>query len=380
MTNHTHIYSGFDGLDMAYRVTLPGELHAALRRAKAEASEARRTVALEYKGQTFLVGDRGGIGGYAFSIDTGIMGANWWFKEPGTGDPWGARVSSRSLPLALKAIDAVKAEHDTFLLNLGMQFGEIDRRISRIDYAIDFLIPGFEIDPRLFVSHSNRTKTIDAEFSADYRGDKINGIRIGKMPNSQIAIYDKRREITEKKKKYWWDIWQEGFSDKSHELNSKSEIWRFEFRAGKNFLERQFKRKTWDAFSHNPADLFFKIACQTRLAERLNDTNRARWPNAPIWNEIQNQLSQISIAKDQIDISAEIIAQLRFEYAETICKQTVGLIISQAAFYGLTENDLTPLIEQIKLDLAENLAANANSDHDILEQRRAGIAARFQTV
>lgn len=379
MPNHTLIYSGFDGLDMAYRVTLPGELHAALKLAKAEAGEARRPVALEYRGVSLLVSEKGASGGYAFSVDTGFMGANWWFKAPHENDRWGARVSSKSLPLALNGIEAVKNQHDQFLRDLGMEFGEIDRRISRIDYAIDFIFPELEIDPALFVSHSNRTKTIDGEFSADYRGDKINGIRIGKMPNSQIAIYDKRREIAAKKKSYWWSIWQKSLTDKSIILNPESKIWRFEFRAGRNFLEHQFKRKTWDALSHDPAKLFSRIANQTRLADPAIDTNRARWPNAPIWNEIQDQLAQITMQKAPLELGREIILQLRAEYAETICKQTVGLIVSQAAFFGLTKEELPSLIEQIGIDVEEKLTADANSGHDILEQRRAGIEAKYNS-
>ena len=158
MTAPTLLHAGFDGLDMAYRVTLPADLHRAMAQAKAEAVEARRAVALTYGGHTFLVGDRGGAGGYAYAVDTGVMGANWWFKEPGTGDRWGARVSSRALPLATKGIEVVKAELDQFLIALGMSFTMIDCRLSRIDYAIDFLLPEFEIIPGNFVTHSKRTK------------------------------------------------------------------------------------------------------------------------------------------------------------------------------------------------------------------------------
>ena len=368
------LHNGFDGLDMAYRVTLPADLHTALLMARAEAVEARRAVPLTHGGRTVLVNGHGGAGGYAFSIDTGVMGANWWFKEPGTGDAWGARVSSRALPLATRGIEAVKAEHDQFLIDLGMRFTELDRRISRIDYAIDFYFPEFLIDPAKIVTHSKRSKTIDGEISVDFRGEKINGVRIGKMPNAQIAIYDKRREILDKKKYFWWDIWQNNSKKAGIILSNKSPIWRFEFRAGKNFLEKIYARKTWEAFAANPSLVFEKIAAQTRLTIPQPDTNRARWPSAPVWTECQTRLAQIAL-EHVPDVDTDAIKRALFaEYLDTIGKQTVGLIISQMAAYGLSADDLPAMLEQVSLDVETALEAQAVGAETLLKQRN--IATR----
>ena len=375
------LHSGFDGLDMAYNVQIGTDLHRALLGAKAEAAEARRAVALTFHGVTFLVEAHGGRGGYTFSVDTGVMGANWWFKEPRSGpNPWGARVSSRSLPLALKGIEAVKEEHDQFLIDLGILFTEVDRRISRLDYAIDFLIPNFEIDPTNFISHARRSKSIDGEFTKEFRGEKLNGIRIGKMPNSQICIYDKRREVLDKKKSYWWDIWRENLKSESIALCNKSPIWRFEFRAGGKFIEKAIKRKTWEAFAAKPSLIFEKIAFQTRLAVPTGDTNRARWPNATIWTAIEKQLSKIEMENWSAGSSQKVITQLKAEYADTLGKQTVGLVISQAAFYGLSECDLHLLIQQIGLDVLERVEEATISSRSTIEQRRAGMEAKFRTA
>ena len=101
MTEPILLHQGFDNLDMAYRVQLPADLRNKLAAAKASAIEERRAVPLTYAGRTFLVEGHGGKGGYLYSVDTGVMGAVWWFKEPnGNRDPWGARVSSRGRMLA----------------------------------------------------------------------------------------------------------------------------------------------------------------------------------------------------------------------------------------------------------------------------------------
>jgi len=377
MTSPILLHAGFDGLDMAYRVTLPTQLHTALLRARAEAVEARQAVPLSYGGHTVLVNGHGGAGGYAFSVDTGAMGANWWFKEPGTRDPWGARVSSRALSLVTNGIEAVKAEHDQFLRDLGMTFTDIDCRLSRIDYAIDFLLPGFAVNPAHFVTHSKRSKSIDGIFAADYRGDAINGIRIGKMPNAQVAIYDKRREVLDKKKHFWWDVWRERADSAGICLTKKSPIWRFEFRAGKNLLENVYQRKTWEAFAARPALAFEKIASETRLAQPQPDTNRARWPSADVWRACQAQLAKIEFDPGA-GIDADAIKQaLRGEYLDTIGKQVVGLIISQMAAYGLGVDELPQLLEQVALDVEARLEDQPLSAKAYIEDRATGIAAKY---
>ena len=376
MTEPILLHQGFDNLDMAYRVQLPADLRNKLAAAKASAIEERRAVPLTYAGRTFLVEGHGGKGGYLYSVDTGVMGAVWWFKEPnGNRDPWGARVSSRALPLATKGIEAVKSEHDQFLIDLGMSFTEIDRRISRLDYAIDFYFPEFEINPAHFVCHSRKSKTVDGHYAANYRGDRITGIRIGTMPNSQIAIYDKRREVIDKKKFYWWEIWKENAEKAGIQLSNKSPIWRFEFRAGKDAIQKAYQQKLWSTFADYPSLLFQRIIKETRLCTPHSDTNRSRWPNAAIWNESKNCLSQISINSDcSIDQDA-VLQALKSEYLQTISVQNAGLFVSQMAAYGLQKGDLPDMLSQLGLDVEDIL--ERDEDGTLLANRHAAIMSRF---
>ncbi|MBL4539901.1 MAG: hypothetical protein JKP96_14660 [Oceanicaulis sp.] len=376
MTEPILLHQGFDNLDMAYRVQLPTDLRNKLAAAKASAIEERRAVPLTYAGRTFLVEGHGGKGGYLYSVDTGVMGAVWWFKEPnGNRDLWGARVSSRALPLATQGIEAVKAEHDQFLIDLGMSFTEIDRRISRLDYAIDFYFTEFEINPAHFVCHSRKSKTVDGHYAANYRDDRITGIRIGTMPNSQIAIYDKRREVIDKKKFYWWEIWKENAEKAGIQLCNQSPIWRFEFRAGKSFIGKTYFRKTWEAFAANPSLVFEKIAAQTRLTTPQVDNNRARWPSAPVWAKCQTSLAKITF-RDFVTIDTEAIkAALWSEYLQTLSAQNAGLIISQMAAYALERSDIPAMLSQLSLDVEDIL--EKDQDGTLLATRRAGMKARY---
>lgn len=380
MTEPILLHAGFDGLDLAYNTQIGGELHTALTHAKASAALERRAQALTFGGHTFLVESHGAGGGYAFSVNTGELGALWWFKEPRDGrDPWGVRVSSRALPLAVHGLDKVKAKLDKFLTDLGMLFSETDRRISRIDYAIDYLIPGFAIDPAHFVCHARRSKALDGEFSAELRGIKFNGIRIGKMPNAQICIYDKRREVIDKRKAFWWDIWAKRAKAHSLILSNQSPIWRFEFRAGRAAIDKAIKRRTWEAFTRDPSLLFQKIALETRLAIPQSDLNRARWPNAPVWDECHRRIGQIG---DTIEVGADvdvtaIVADLKAANLRTLEAQTVGLILTQTAAYGLTAGDVPKLLQQVALDIECFLKRNTDNPDEFLATRTTVFHTRY---
>ena len=77
--------------------------------------------------------------GYQFLVDTGPMGANWFFKDGDRSDPWGCRVSAKSLALASQGAEEMKLRCDRFLSDLGVTYGPGDCRLSRLDFAVDFL-------------------------------------------------------------------------------------------------------------------------------------------------------------------------------------------------------------------------------------------------
>jgi len=61
------------------------------------------------------VNSSGGPGGYTYRCDTGSFGGTWFFKKPNHRDPWGIRVSSKALPLALHGLGGVRSNMFEFL-------------------------------------------------------------------------------------------------------------------------------------------------------------------------------------------------------------------------------------------------------------------------
>ena len=251
------IYSGYDGLDLSYRTFLPDHILGVLRSAKAEASKSHSGVAVSLGGKECIVSGSGAFGGYQFNVDTGQLGETWLIKEAERSDPWGCRVSIKSLPLALFGAEEMKRRCDNFLLGLGAHLRPMDCRVSRVDFAIDMLIPDFELDPNHFVCHSKSKKTDYRQMETTRAGDVISGVRIGKMPNKQLAVYDKRQDVITKKKDYWWDIWSQ-YAQRN--IAQDQTVWRFEIRAGRNAIDSFYQGTCWELISHCFSSLLSEVA------------------------------------------------------------------------------------------------------------------------
>ena len=81
--------------------------------------------------------------------------------------------------------------------------------MNRVDYAIDVLTPyPIAIGPDLVVTHSRRqVKAHYDPIVCVSQARQVQSITIGKMPNSQIIIYDKIAEVKSKRLYEWFKIW-----------------------------------------------------------------------------------------------------------------------------------------------------------------------------
>ncbi len=374
MPNPIILHSGFDGLDISYQTHAPRLFLEALGKAKAEASIARQKTPITYAGHHMLVAESGSRGGYTYTVDTGALGATWFFKEnKSSADTWGVRVSSKSLPLALNGAERVKMALDAFLTSLGCEWPKTGCRVSRIDYAIDFLLPEFRLEPDLFICHSRKTKSWN-EKEIYSNASKITGIRIGKMPGSQVAVYDKKKDVLDKKKKEWWEIWENNSKIK---LNNKSPIWRFEFRLGKNAISKIYPLRLWhDAPQWAPAG-FIKTANECRLVQPSPDTNRARWPSSELWQACQAELAKLVFDKmPEPELTARIMELLKSERMEGLDRQALGLLLTSAAGNGCGFEQLPEFINYIRSQHHEAL----QNDPDEMKKRLVQKKATWETL
>lgn len=289
------IYRNFDGLEVAFATHIPESMAVVLQEAKERASTEMRPVTIEYGGVAMQVAETGAKGGYAFRCDTGRDGATWFFKNPSGRDPWGVRVSVKSLALALYQLGGVKTHLHDFLEAIGAPVAANGVSIGRIDYAVDVLAPDFELQPGHFVMHWRCKRRSKPDVDEDGTSGRYTGIRIGSMPGRQVAVYDKRAEVIEKQKVEWWEIWNDARRKGGQpELNrrdpQRSRVWRFEFRAGKTELKDHWGITTWADLHDKVGDSLQRLASEISLRSPTSDANRSRWPIASIWQTVQEEL------------------------------------------------------------------------------------------
>ena len=223
------IYKNFDGLDISFQGALSEDVLETLADGKREAQQMRKDVYRELGPEKIpvMVAETGMRGGYAYRFDTGPDGEIWAIGHSTKSDSWNIRVSVKSLNLALRGYQAVKDKILALLEALGAtgppQREEVtgavknfpQERISRFDVCFDFLaLSAFEPDPKRFVAHSRSNRHYNGTDNGvrTYTGAKgkvIESARIGEMPNRQVCLYNKSREVEAHNKRYWHDIWRE---------------------------------------------------------------------------------------------------------------------------------------------------------------------------
>lgn len=210
---------GFDGLDVAFKAQMPLPLSLELESAKEFSAEHRQETPITFNGIRLKVAGSGERGGYAFRCDTGPFGATWYFKKPNAKDPWGIRVSVKSLPLAVHGLGWVRNYLYETLTGLGIATSNDGVSISRVDYAIDVLAPDFTLDADCFVMHArcNRRKYVEiTEIIENGHSGRTTSVTVGKNPGRQVIIYDKRAECIANRKVQWPEIWNANRKQAGH--------------------------------------------------------------------------------------------------------------------------------------------------------------------
>jgi hypothetical protein len=207
----------------------------------------------------------------------------------------------------------------------------------------------FEPLPNRFVAHQRANKHVygDKGTIENYNamnGDKINTIRIGQMPNRQVVIYNKCKEINAHSKQYWWHIWE---LDKKALKKNDQIIWRVEIRAGKKELDK-WGLKTFDDLNAKAGDVIKHIIKSIRYTEPLiGDDNRARWPMHPIWQESYNTAYKALEPYSSNAIRENVIRDFRDNVISGCKERVIGNLISLTASQGRSIDEIPIVISEI---------------------------------
>lgn len=147
---------------------------------------------------------------------------------------------------------------------MGIKYVETQLRVSRTDYAVDFLAPWFEPNREALVVPPGTKITeytgID-ETATMASGSRVTGLRAGAIANRQLAIYDKRAEIIQQGKMGWLPIWNAALAAKGKppldlKYRHASQVWRIELRLGSKQLRNRFEMRSWQDMHDMIGDAF----------------------------------------------------------------------------------------------------------------------------
>ena len=335
---------------------------------KASAAETRSDAATRLNGITFQVAETGARGGYAFRCDTGPFGGIWFFKKPNSRDPWGIRVSLNSLPLAVHGLGWVRNMLYETLAAFGIQTQPDKMSIGRVDYAIDFLMPEFELCADNFVMHARCNRSTHdeiTEITENGHSGRVTSVTIGKNPGRQVIIYDKREEVMSKGKVEWKEIWnanraRNGLPALDLTQAAASRVWRVELRAYKRHLKDLWHITTWADLDAKLGDVLAKMIKDIRYAEPTGDTNRARWPDSQLWQAVRLELDD-DLFEMRSFVDPDRVKEVIKEQQRLILeRQILGLNVSLAAFDGIAPEGFEAF-----LDRTPNASKRLSRNHKV---------------
>jgi hypothetical protein len=379
------LYAGFDTLDIAFEATLPQETLDLLEQARtqAEANQKDEPVTIGRAQEKFLIKPHGQRGGFRYIVTNGPTGAIFSIKKNATNpNDWNLFVSVRALCLLTKGYDGTKAWlHDTLA---AMGFTVKSHSVNRLDYAVDILAPDFRLDPNCFVTPAqskvgmfwSKDTLLDDDGNkaqAVMRGHNFESVTIGKMPNRQVIVYDKRRASIDLKTPYWFEAWGINKDDPG------AKVWRVEIRAGKGVFEKKLLKRPLSAIEAIFGDYLRDTAHQVRYVTARDEiSNVTRAKPHPLWQVLSEHLAELPESSEPVLPEARALEILRQQRSEMALKQAFGNLLNALVLSGMPP-------EQVANNFpaqAEVAAGSYTKDlgHAMLEKKVKEVSIRLSPL
>jgi len=387
------LYHGFDGLDVSFQCRPEPAFLAMLSAAKSEAQKTQATCKINFFGVDMDVAATGAVG-FSFRADTGPAGETWFIANSLKSNGWNVRVSVKSLALATLGYQAVK---DRLLKRLEIFTDEVlSHSVGRIDFAVDVEAPDFVLEPENFVCHwratqgqhrvRNREMVSDSETGEALEivgnGGKINSVTIGKMPGRQVIVYNKRREVIDRQKSYWWAIWYPdecGAGEVPKEVRARR-VWRVEIRSGKRDLKERWNVSTFDQLEASLGAIYAETLSAIRLnapqAEQT-DSNKSRQKVHVLWDMALAHAERPFNEVEKVNPS-RVIEITQAQMQERYRALFAGLAASYSVMLGARVGEVPGVLGQ---DIAASVMQRVKDAPAKFKeaQQRAGKRLRFMT-
>ena len=206
----------------------------------------------------------------------------------------------------------------------------------------------------------------------------MESVTIGKNPQRQIIVYDKRPEVIATGKRWWWPIWNDaltaqGQSQLDPKKREESAVWRVEVRAFKRHLKDTWSVSTWGHLREQLPAILHHALCDVRFVTPTRDTNRARWPDHPVWmlayEAFMQDMEDLHSMVDPADID-ELIDE---ERDQMLLNQISGCIFSRAALNEISSKRLRAYV----YECADRIASDISYWPDRTTERLSKARARY---
>lgn len=332
------IRSGFDGLEFAIKANIPSDLEKTLTKVKETAAARHGELQVKIGEDWITVRETGARGGYAFSCHEETTG-EWFFKAAKAKDEWGIRFSAASSALVILGLEGLRLRIAALLSSLGIDAPESAYNLSRVDFAVDFLAPDFELCPDNFVMHARTGRKTHEKFEGietNGRSSRTTSVTVGKMPSRQVIIYDKREEVVVKRKNEWAKTWAKAlYGPDAVPLDltdrSASQVWRVELRAAKRHLKDMWNISSWASFYEMLPFVFEAMIDDIRYCMPSADTNRSRWLDHELWVAVKKTVAESLFDHIPTLTPEEYVEVKREQKIHALQTQMLGLAISLAA-------------------------------------------------
>jgi len=345
------VYKGFDTLDVAFKGCFPQNVLEKLENAKLKAQNNNESCLVKINGIAIKVNLSGAKEGYKYIFDSGFDGETWFVKHSVDPEQWNIRVSIKSATLAEHGFNGAKDR----LYKRFEKFGAtiLEESIGRIDFAVDIKAPDFILNPEGFVYHSRTTVNLrgeaeeveDALFNFSMSGRKFSGVTIGKNPNKQVIIYDKRKEVIAEKKHYWWDYWG---LDKD---NKENRVWRIELRAYKRHLKETWDIRTWQDLEHKIGDVYLDMIQATRMVIPDSATRIENAKLHPFWAAMNEIVKDVFAENINGCCKGRVVQVEREKLKDCFRDQMAGLAVGYAYLNNISIKNIDVVINRVRHDL-----------------------------
>lgn len=368
------IYTNFDTFELAYQGAIPPHILDRLKEAKQLAQKEGEKQTVKFGDITIRIQSSGNNRGYSYIFSTGSTGITVCVKHSTKPKDWNLFVSVGSACLATRglqgALDHIREVFNN-LQAIGMNrkrgieqepFDTLVESINRVDYCMDVIANDFEIIVEHFVAHARtQKKPYWPESNGVTRGNSAESILIGKMPNKEVIVYNKTREIISKRKAYWYDIWNE--SAKKHNaappVKGKDTVWRFEVRICKKAFEK-LRLKTLKQLHERLPDIYAAHLQSCRMVSEKTGKNPTRWPVHPLWKLFQEKAKDC-FSNESVVMPETLIADLTRSQREEMMENALyGTLISYTALRGGSLETIEEIMESFEKRFEAHLVHRAN--------------------